>query len=136
MSRAATKNELLTLILERLTDVEGAIRQHPEETASIYEKGKRAFLEDQERAEETDWSQAAGLSLEELALMHHYLFASAFMSAWYHVRKDKTSRNQATSPACLLVSGLGFSPEDVRHRFMEYERVWRKAMKPRRRWFR
>lgn len=136
MSRAVTKKELLALISERLADVEEAIRSHPDETASLYEKGKQTFLEGQERAEETDWSQAAGLSLEELALMHHYLFASAFISAWYHVRKDKERRDQAASPVCLLVSGLEFSPEDVLHRFMEYERVWRKAIKRRRRWFR
>lgn len=110
MNRAATKDELLALISERLTDVEAAIRQHPEETASLYDKGKQAFLKGRERAEETDWSRAAGLSLEELALVHHYLFASAFISAWHHTCMDKNAGNQATSPACLLVSGLGFSP--------------------------
>jgi hypothetical protein len=35
-----------------------------------------------------------------------------------------------------LISGLGFSPEDVLHRYMEYEGAWLAAMKPRSRWFR
>jgi hypothetical protein len=135
MTRAATRDELLTLISSRLADVEDAIHQHPDETVSLYEEGRRALLAGQERAEETDWSRGIGLSLEDLALVHHYLFSTAFISAWHDVRKDKTRRDQATSPACLLVSGLGFSPEDVLHRYMQYEKAWRTAMKPRRKWF-
>jgi len=126
---------LLTLMSQGLADIEEAINQHPGETVSLYQNGKSAFLERQAGAQETEWSRAAGLSLQELAIMHQYLFASAFMSAWYDARKDKARRDQATSPACLLVSGLGFSQEDVLHRLMEYERAWRTAMKPKRRWF-
>ena len=136
MDRLVTKDELLALISQGLADAEAAISEHPDETVSIYENGKRAFLEGQTKAEETDWSRATGLTLSELALMHHYLFASSFISAWHHVHKDKSRRDRATSPACLLVSGLGFSPEDVLNRFMEYEQAWRTLLKPRRWWFR
>jgi hypothetical protein len=103
------------MISQGLADVEEAIRQHPHETASLYEKGRRAFLEGQATAK-TDWSRSAGLPRHELALICHYLLASAFIAAWDHVSKDRTRRDQATSPACLLVSGLGLPPEDVLHR--------------------
>jgi hypothetical protein len=136
MNRPATKQELLTLISEGLADAETAISHHPPDTALIYETGKGRFVDGHAKVEETDWSRASGLSLAELSLMHRYLFAMAFISAWHSVRRDKRRRNQTTSPACLLVSGLGFSPEDVLHRFMGYESAWRTVMKPPRRWFR
>ncbi len=130
MDRAATKEELIALISEGLRDVETAISEHPDETVMIYEKGKQSFLDGQATAEETVWSRASGFSLEELALAYRYLFASAFISAWYQTQKDKKMRDRATSPACLLVSGLlGFSPEDVLKRFIQYEQTWLKSIK-------
>ena len=135
MERPATKEELLTLISDGLADAEMAIRNHPTDTALVYEKGKRALLAGQATAEETDWSRSVGLSLAELSVMHQYLAAMAFISAWHDVRRDKKRRDQATSPACLLVSGLGFSPEEVLHHYIDYERAWQTALKPPRRWF-
>jgi hypothetical protein len=134
MSRPATKEDLLALISQGLADAEIAISHHSADTVLLYETGKRGFLAG--HVEETDWSRASGLSLAELSLMHQYLLAMTFMSAWHHVQRDKKRRDKVTSPACLLVSGLGFSPEDVLHRYMEYERAWRNSMKPRWRWFR
>lgn len=129
MSKAVTKRELLSLISQGLEDMETAINHHPPETVSLYENAKRAFLEGQCKAEETEWSHGVGMSLEELAIMHQYLFATAFMSASYHIHGDRRRRDQATSPACLLVSGLGFNPEDVLDRYMKYERAWRASMR-------
>jgi hypothetical protein len=129
MSNAVTKQELLALMSQGLLDAEAAIANHPAATQSLYQEAKRGFLEGQAQSQETEWSRAVGLSLSELALMHQYLFASAFMSAWHHVHGDKKRRNAVTSSACLLVSGLGISPEDVLHRYMDYERFWRSSMR-------
>jgi hypothetical protein len=90
MSRAATRDELLALISSRLADVEEAIHQHTDDTVSVFEEGRRSFfLAGQERGEETDWSRGIDLSLEELAMVHHYLFANAFISAWTMSVKTK-----------------------------------------------
>ena len=123
-----TKQELLTLIAQGLRDVETAISHHPPETVSLYENAKRAFLDGQSKAKETGWSNGVGMSLQELAIMHQYLFATAFISAWHHVHGDRRRRDQATSPACLLVAGLGHTAEDVLDGFMKYERLWRARM--------
>ena len=128
MNSPITKNELFALISNGLAEAEEAIGQHPSEITSMYQKGKNAFLAGQAQAQETDWSQAAGLPLSDLSVMNQYLFAYAFISAWHASQGDKMRQNQATSPACLLVSGLGFSPEDVLTHFMKYERVWQTAM--------
>jgi hypothetical protein len=129
MSRAVTKQKLLASMSQGITDAEAAIGRHPPATQSVYDEGKRTFLASQAKAEETDWSRTTGLSLAELSLMHQYLLATSFISAWYHVHGDKKRRNEATWPRCLLVSGLGFSPEDVLHRYMDYERAWRNSMR-------
>lgn len=129
MSKAVTKGELLSLISQGLTEVETSISHHLPETVSLYQNANRAFLEGQSKSEETEWSRGVGMSLDELAIVHQYLFATAFMSAWYHVHGDRSRRDQATSPACVLVSGLGFTPEDVLHRYMKYEHAWRASMR-------
>ncbi len=51
------------------------------------------------------------------------------MSAWFHMHGDKERRGKASSNACLLVSGLGFTAEDVLHNYLEYERAFRSLMK-------
>ncbi len=124
-----SKEEALAGIIRALADVEEAIRQHPERTVSIYKKGKTAFLAGQQGVEETEWSRATGLTLPELTLMHQYLLAASFMSAWYHMHWDKKHRDQAAQSACLLVSGLGFDPLDVMGRFIRYEQMWRATMR-------
>lgn len=129
MSKAVTKQELLSLMSQGLSDAEAAIGHHPPATQSLYQEGKRAFLEEQTKAEETGWSRVAGLSVQDLCLMHQYLLASAFMSAWYHVHGDRQRRDKVTSPACGLVCGLGFSPEDALDRYMDYERIWRSLLR-------
>jgi len=135
MERSVTKGELLALIATGLADAEEGIRSHPSETVSVYEEGKRAILHGQADAEESDWSRSAGFSLNELATAYNYLSAMAFISAWYHLNGNRAKRDAATSPPCLLVSGLlGFSPEDVLRRYLEFEIVWRRLLKPAKWW--
>ena len=129
VGREVTREEALAGITKALSDVEDAIQQHPERTLSVYQQGKVAFLEGQEGVKDTDWSRATGLTLPELALMHRYLLAASFMSAWYHRHWDKKRRDQAAQSACLIVSALGFNPLDVMHRLIEYEQVWRSSMR-------
>jgi hypothetical protein len=124
-NRAVTKQELLSLVAQGLKDVEATIGQQTAEVQALYEQGKRAFLEGQARAQETDWSRIVALSLPELIVMNQYLFATAFVSAWYSIQGDTNRRTEAMSPACLLVSALvGCSPEEALHRYMKFERVW------------
>ncbi|MFH1748962.1 MAG: hypothetical protein ABIG44_18165 [Planctomycetota bacterium] len=129
MKTAITKKELIALLAQGLADAEVAIRTHPDPMVAIYERGKAAFQKGAEQAQESEWSRAMGLTLPQLAVMHQYLLAMSFISAWYHIHGDTKRRNAATSPACLLVSGLGLKPEDVMLRYLEYERKWRDGMR-------
>ena len=136
MDQPATKDQKLAFISQGLADIEEAISTHPPETVAVYQQGRDAFSGGLAQAKESEWSRAAGLSLSDLTLTTRYFLASAFISAWHAVRGDKARRNQATSPACLLVSAAtGLTPEDVLNRFMQYEQVWCTALKPKKRWW-
>jgi hypothetical protein len=135
MDRPATKDELLALISEGLADAEVAIRNHPPDTVALYETGKTGLLAGHAKTEDTDWSRQSGFSLAELSLVHQYLAAFAFISAWHHARGDKKRRNNATASPYLLASSLmNCPPEDALHTYLQYERAWLTVLKPRRWW--
>ena len=135
MDRPATKDELLLLISQGLADAEFAILNHPPDTVAVYETGKAGLLAGHAKTEHSDWSRDSGFSLAELSLVHQYLAAFAFISAWHHAHADKKRRNEATAPPCLLVANLmNTEPENVLHTYLEYERAWLTVFKPRRWW--
>ena len=127
--RPVTKDEALQGIRAALTDAEDSIRAHPPETVALYQQGKALFVEAQSKVEETEWSHSVGLTLPELATMHQYLLASAFMATWFHMQGDKSRRDKAAQAACLLVLGLGFQPKDAMQKHIQYEQIWRKTMR-------
>jgi len=129
MSREVTSQQALAGIAKALADCESAIEHHPPRTVALYQQGKASFLEGQEGVEHTDWSRSTGLTLPQLALLHQYLFAASFMSAWFHMHWDKKRRDHAAHSACLLVSALGFDPPDVMRQFIMYEQIWRVSMR-------
>ena len=129
MNEAASKQQILDHIREGLSDAENGIKQHPPETSQIYEQGKAAFRKGQDGSEHPEWAIEKGLTPEELRLMHDYLFATSFISAWFHSQGDKARRDTAAQSASLLVVGLGFPPEDVMKRLVEYEQNWRGPMR-------
>jgi hypothetical protein len=129
MSREISTEEALAGITRALADVERAIFEHPERTVAIYKECKSAFLTGQDGVQETEWSRATGLTLRQLALMHQYLFAASFMSAWYCMHWNKKRADRAAQSSCLLVAGLGFDPLDVMPRFIKYEHIWRVSMR-------
>mgnify|MGYP005854717515 CR=1 FL=1 len=69
------------------------------------------------------------LKEKDLKLIIDYLYAMAFISAWFHVNGDIGRRNTTAQSASFLVSGLGFKPEDVMERFMTYESNWRRGLR-------
>jgi len=129
MSREVTRDEALAGIQKALADVEDAIRHHPERTRSLYDGGKAAFLKRLEGAEQADWRLAHDLTPAQFAIMHHYLVAASFMSAWFHMRWDKRRRDRAAQSACVLVSALGLDPLEVMQGFIMYEQAWRVCMR-------
>ena len=135
MDRPATKQDLLAIISDGLAGAEFAIRNHPVETVSIYETGKAALLFQHATTEHTDWSRQSGFSLDELSLVHRYLAAFAFISAWHDIHGQADARNKASASPCLLVSSLmECPPEHTLHEYLKYERLWRAVLKPRRWW--
>lgn len=123
------KEKLLEEVAEILESQELAIERHPSETARVYREGRDAYIVGQGRVDEEDWMRAAGLSLEEVTLLHRYMLSSSFVSAWYHLKGEKGQRNKAAQSYALIVSSLGLDSDGVVLRYIEYERLWRRAMK-------
>lgn len=123
------KYETLQQIAELLDLQENAIQQHPVKTATVYLKGRSAFIEGQGTATETEWAHFLSLSLDELSLMHRYMLSSSFISAWYHLSGDKNQRDKTAHSCSTLVASLGPDPEQVMLKYIERERLWRDIMK-------
>lgn len=124
MNNRVSKDQALNYVQIALADVEEAIRSHPDETVQLYERGKDAYEKGLERAEKTDWSERIGLTMDELSIIHKYLFAVSFMSAWYDNHNDKNMRDEAAQTACLVVGGTGFPPEEAMRHLIRYEKTW------------
>jgi hypothetical protein len=123
------KQEILNQIAELIELQERAIQHHPPETSSVYRKYRDAFIEGQRTAEETEWSRAMSLSLEELSLMHRYMLCSSFISAWYHLSGDRARRDKAAHSCSIVVAGLGPDSNQAFLKHLKYEQMWREAMK-------
>ena len=123
------KHEVLRQIAELIDLQEDAIQRHPAETAAVYAKGRDAFIEGQWTAKDTDWSRAMSLTLEELSLMSRYMLSSSFISAWCHLTGDKGQRDRAAHSCSTLVGSLGPTPEQVLHKYIQYEQLWRRTLK-------
>ena len=123
------KPEMLHQIADLVDLQESAIQQHPAEIVAVYTKGRDAFIEGQRVAKEAEWTRATPLTLDELSLMHRYMLSSSFISAWYHLAGDKANRDKATHSCCTLVASLGPTSEQVMHKYIEYEQLWRRTMK-------
>lgn len=126
---AMKKHDILREVAQLLESHEAAIASHPRPTTEVYRKGRDAFITGQQNAVEEPWMREIGLRLEEVALLRRYMVASSFISAWYHLRGDRTQRDKAAQSCAMLVAGIGEDPEQVMRRYLKYEQLWRKTMK-------
>lgn len=131
MSEPIEKPQALALISEGIADAETAIRSHPDDTHRAYEEAVAAFLEGARGASESEWTRAMDLQLSELRLLHRYLLAMSFISAWYELHGDKHRRDKAAQSASLLVAGLGIDPEQAMKKCIVYENAWKRMMRSR-----
>ena len=131
MSRGTTvdKDDIVRRMLELADLQEHAIHQHPAKVAAVYVKCRDAFMESQRSAEGNEWSRSTFLAPDELLLMHRYMLSSSFISAWYHLRGDRSKRDQAAHSCCILMAGLGFDPELTLRTYIEHEQLWRLTMR-------
>lgn len=127
--KSASKESILEALSEGLRDAEYGIQNHPQETILVYQNGKTAYWASQPEEEHPDWAKEMSLQKEELKLMTDYLFAMSFVSAWFHVQGDVERQHATVQTASSLVSGLGFSSEDVINRIRNYEFIWRKGLR-------
>ena len=124
----ASRAAAIRMIEAALDDAYRAIRSHPTETVQLFERARAAHERGMAGAAETDWSKGAQLSLSELATIHRYLFAMAFISAYWEVHGDLPRRDKAAQTASLLVAGVGLDPEAVMRRLLAYEEAWKTGM--------
>lgn len=123
------RQELLREIASLIESQESAISQHPPATVRVYQKGRDAFVEGQGSSVQQDWMGTAGLILADIALVQRYMLSSSFISSWYHLKGQQEQRDKAAHSCATLVSGLGLDGDGVLLRHIEYERLWRRAMK-------
>ncbi len=126
----ASRAAVIGMIELALQDADEAIRSHPLETVQLFDRARAAHERGMAGATETDWSKAADLSLSELAIIHRYLFATTFISAYWDVQGDLSRRDAAAQTASLLVAGVGLEPEVVMGRLLKYEETWKAGMRP------
>ena len=119
----------LQQIAELTDQQEQAINEHPRAIALVFRNGVSAFIEGASTATDSDWSRSMSLSLDELSLMHRYMLASSFISAWYHLTGDKRKRDIMAQSCTVFVASLGPDPGQVMRKYVEYEQGWRMAMK-------
>ena len=62
--------------------------------------------------------------LGDLIIVHRYLVAMSFISAFWHLSGDLGRRDRAAQTASILVGGLGLDPEAVMLRLLRYEETW------------
>jgi hypothetical protein len=109
---------------------EKEIQNHPSEIASIYHKGRDAFIKDATKNMESGWSRSMSLSGEESSLIDRLMISSTFISAWSYLSGDKTSRDRERGKsACLLIAELGFERKQVTQLYIHYEWGWRQWLR-------
>ena len=123
------KQKSLQHIAELTDQQEQAINGHPPAIALVYTNGLRAFIEGASTATDSDWSRSMSLSLDELSLMHRYMLASSFISAWSHLAGDRRQRDIMAQSCTVFVSSLGPDPGPVMRKYVEYEQGWRLLMR-------
>ncbi|MDR2674323.1 MAG: hypothetical protein LBC18_05500 [Opitutaceae bacterium] len=122
------KEILIQKIKEGLEDAELGINQHPQQTIDVYKNGRNGFRNGQSKTDHPEWAKEMSISMDELKLISDYLFAMAFISAWFHVHRERGQRDKTVQTATLLVSGLGLDPEKVMQRMLSYEFAWRENL--------
>ena len=118
----------LALVVSALRDAEDAIHSHPAETSDVYESARIPFEEGMDRAVAAGAQPFSGLSHDEARVVMRYLFASAFMSAWWRLEGDRTRKDRATASATLLVVAVGVHSEDAIHRIERMEESLGRAL--------
>lgn len=116
-----TSEQGTRLISGELADLERAIAGHPAATARLYHEAASAHREGLQRAEPTNWSESFPLSFEQLQEIHKYLFAAAFVAAWWEVRGDSRRSTTATSTASVLTAAAGFDPDEAARIVARYQ---------------
>lgn len=124
-------NEILIEIKEIAHEQESSINSHGEKMVSMFKSFKPVVMRDAYVLWETNPSRSDldQLSEEDNQAINAYLCVSSFISAWYHLAGLKSQRNKAANSCVELVSNIGFDHEDVFHRYITVERMWRNEFK-------
>lgn len=125
MSNPVDKDDLRPMVEEALRDIHTAILNHPPETVQVWEENQGIIESNVSGAHETDLTKSQGLTVADLQLIHRYLYAASFMSAWFHAHGDKERRDTAAQTAAMLISGFGLAPDDVMKSLVGIEQQWR-----------
>jgi hypothetical protein len=128
-----SKEDLLDLIAECQLVAITAIHAWPQNVVEIYEQGAEDFRirmaggKAGPPIETPPWLTKAGLSLDDFSNLNFYLFTTSFISAWYHLARDKAKRDQLAQSACLMIGGLGLDPTQAMGLYIRFELDWRRA---------
>lgn len=124
------QKEILREISEIFSMNENAINSHPKKIVSLYNELKMLLRSGQHQNWENEYENASLiLSSSDIVSINNYIVSSSFISAWYHLDNDKEKRDKATHSCVALISSLGLKTDGVMRKYIETEKLWRRAMK-------
>lgn len=129
MAADVQKSEIIQCVEAQLAEVEDAIRSHPAPLQDLYNQTKQAFCDEQASIRVPDGLAQRGMSSEQFKLVQRYLFTTAFMTAWFHLRRRIRQRDAVAQAACILAHGIGVNAVDAMKQLLTYEMAWRVSMK-------
>lgn len=68
------------------------------------------------------------MTLDEFQLMFHYILSSSFISAWYHLNREKDKRDKVAHSCCTLVAAFDPTSNDEMKIYLGREEIWKKQL--------
>jgi hypothetical protein len=123
------KGDMISAITKVVDGHEAAIRNHSPEISGEYFRGLQPYLNGcVEQATASRYVQL-GLSRDDVLALNRLIFCSSFISAWYHLNRDKQMRNEATNSCIMMVSLLGLEPKVLMFAYVKMEQHWRRTLR-------
>ena len=123
------KDEAISQMAEVIEGYEGAIRDHPPQVSQEYFRGLEPFLAGVAEQSTAPRYIQLDLSQNDVVTFNRLIFSASFISAWYHLNRDKQMRNKATNACIMMVSSLGLEPEILMPGYVKMEQHWRRTLK-------
>lgn len=120
-----SRSDAIQLVADGLAQAERMIRLQRPRAVAIYEAGLQAFSQLGGPTAESEELRQMGLTFAQFNLLLRYMFAMAFIAAWYDVFEDNVRNDETVQAAVILVMGAGIDSEGAFSTIGMYEQLWK-----------